>query len=146
MMFPSASSRRSFISHSVAFGLAMAALFSGLTSPAMAAPPENARAKHVFIISFDGGKPAVMQKSKMPTLFSMVKEGASDWNAQTIFPSITLVSHTSMLTGVSPAKHKIMWNEWEPEKGALTVPTVFAVPEQKESRPLYLPVSENFST
>jgi predicted AlkP superfamily pyrophosphatase or phosphodiesterase len=97
------------------------------------------RAQHVFIISFDGGKPAVMQKSKMPTLFSMVKHGAHTWNAQTIFPSITLVSHTSMLTGVSPAKHKIDWNDWKPEKGMLTVPTVFALAKaQKLSTAMFV--------
>ena len=96
------------------------------------AAPDTPRAKHVFIISFDGGKPAVMQKSKMPTLFSVAKEGAYDWNAQTIMPSITLVSHTSMLTGVGPAKHHITWNEWEPEKGLVPVPTVFSVAKKSD--------------
>jgi predicted AlkP superfamily pyrophosphatase or phosphodiesterase len=93
-----------------------------LAATALAAPRTN----HVFIVSFDGGKPAVMQQSAMPTLMGMMKEGAGTFNAQTIFPSITLVSHTSMLTGVGPAKHKIDWNSWAPEKGLVTVPTVFA--------------------
>ncbi len=83
------------------------------------------RSQHVFIVSFDGGKPAVMQKSAMPTLFDMVKTGAATWKAQTVFPSITLVSHTSMLTGVGPAKHKILWNSWIPRNGLVKVPTVF---------------------
>ncbi|HVK05908.1 MAG TPA: alkaline phosphatase family protein [Armatimonadaceae bacterium] len=95
----------------------------------MAAPPQGV--KHVFIISFDGGKPEVMKQSRMPNLFRMVKEGAVSWEAQTIFPSITLVSHTSMLTGVSPEKHKISWNDWRPEKGLVTVPTVFSLAKEK---------------
>ncbi|MBB6052571.1 ectonucleotide pyrophosphatase/phosphodiesterase [Armatimonas rosea] len=86
-----------------------------------------ARAEHVFIVSFDGGKPGVMQQSNMPTLQGLLKEGAGTWAARTVFPSITLVSHTSMLTGVQPAKHKIDWNDWKPEKGVVGVPTVFAV-------------------
>ena len=94
---------------------------------AVAAP----RVNHVFIVSFDGGKPAVMQQSAMPTLMGMMKEGAGTFKAQTILPSITLVSHTSMLTGVSPAKHKIDWNNWEPDKGLVTVPTVFAEAKKK---------------
>ena len=126
MSFPFTFTRRTFVAKTVSFGLAISALFSAVPSYA-AAPLDQARAKHVFIISFDGGKPAVMQKSKMPTLFSMIKEGACDWNAQTILPSITLVSHTSMLTGVGPDKHKILWNDWIPEKGIVTVPTVFSV-------------------
>ena len=83
------------------------------------------RAEHVFIISFDGGKPEVMKKSAMPTLFEMVRQGAASWDAQTVFPSLTLVAHTSMLTGVLPARHKIMWNDWQPQRGLVGVPTIF---------------------
>ena len=90
-------------------------------APTQAAP----RSEHVFIISFDGGKPAVMQQSAMPTLLDMAQTGATTWGAQTIFPSITLTSHTSMLTGVQPAKHQILWNDWQPQKGLVKVTTVF---------------------
>ena len=85
------------------------------------------RAEHVFIISFDGGKPSVMQKSAMPTFLDMAKKGATTWNAQTTKPSITLVAHTSMVTGVQPAKHKVMWNDWQPQRGLVKVPTVFKI-------------------
>jgi len=92
---------------------------------ACAPTPAAPLSQHVFIVSFDGGKPAAMKLSKMPTLFEMVKQGAASWNAQTVKPSITLVSHVSMLTGVQPAKHQISWNEWKPERGLVKVPTVF---------------------
>ena len=85
------------------------------------------RAEHVFIISLDGGKPAVMHQSQMPVLDQLVAEGACAWGAQTVFPSITLVSHTSMLTGVQPAKHHITWNSYKPEAGVVKVPTVFSL-------------------
>lgn len=85
------------------------------------------RVDHVVIISFDGGKPSVMQDSEMPVFDSMVAEGAHTFNAQTIFPSITLVSHTSMLTGVGPKTHKVLWNDYRVEKGFVTVPTVFSL-------------------
>ncbi len=87
-------------------------------------------AGHVLIVSFDGGKPAVIQQASMPALQHLVQGGASTWKAQTVFPSITLVSHTSMLTGVGPDKHKITWNSWQPEKGPVTVPTVFGIAKQ----------------
>ena len=93
-----------------------------LTPAALAAP-----VKHVVIISIDGGKPSVMRESAMPNLMRMVQEGAHTWNAQTVMPSVTLVSHTSMLTGVSPSKHKVLWNDWQPKRGPVKVPTVFGL-------------------
>lgn len=83
------------------------------------------RAEHVFVISFDGGKPAVLKMSKMPTFMAMAAQGSATWKARTILPSVTLPSHVSMLTGVQPAKHKITWNDWKPEKGVVSVPTMF---------------------
>ncbi len=86
--------------------------------------------EHVFIISFDGGggAPGMIEKNEQMHCFhQMVKEGASTWTARTTKPSITLPSHTSMLTGVGPEKHKILWNKWEPEKGLVSVPTVFSL-------------------
>lgn len=90
---------------------------------AFAAP----RAEHVFIISIDGGKPAVIAESEAPTLKKIAAEGAVTWQASTIFPSITLPSHTSMLTGVGPDKHQILWNSYTPIKGLVKVPTVFSL-------------------
>src|SRR5260370_28484192 len=52
------------------------------------------RAEHVFIISIDGGKPAVIGQSQMPVLQKLVAEGAHTWTANTIFPSKTLPAHT----------------------------------------------------
>ena len=83
-------------------------------------------ADHVFIISIDGGKLAVIAQSDMPVLKQLVEEGACTWTASTIYPSVTLPSHTSMLTGVGPDKHHVLWNSWKPQKGVVGVPTIFA--------------------
>ena len=111
----------------------MKKFFQLLTALALSVQIAHAvpRAQHVFIVSFDGGKPAVMQRSPMPVLNGMVAQGAATWNAQTVFPSITLVSHTSMLTGVSPAQHKINWNDWIPSNGLVQVPTVFGLARER---------------
>lgn len=94
---------------------------------AISMPPLHAerRADHVFIISFDGGKPAVIAESEMPTIKQLAAEGAVTWTASTIFPSKTLPSHTSMLTGLGPEKHKVDWNNYEPLRGKVKVATVF---------------------
>ena len=96
----------------------------------VAAPPVlplAAPVRHVFIVSFDGGNPEEMKRSAMPTFWRMANEGASTMKAQTIFPSKTLPSHLSMLTGVGPETHKILWNEYLPAKGELRVPTIFSL-------------------
>lgn len=91
----------------------------------------NARAQHVFIISFDQGDPGLIQRSEMPTFRAMAAEGAHDWNAYTIVPSLTLPSHTSMLTGVGPQVHQILWNDYQPDKGLVKVPTIFSLAKQR---------------
>ncbi|MEJ0091787.1 MAG: ectonucleotide pyrophosphatase/phosphodiesterase [Limisphaerales bacterium] len=89
------------------------------------------RVKHVFIISFDQGDPGLIERSDMPTFHEMAAEGAHDWNAYTIVPSLTLPSHTSMLTGVGPQVHQILWNDYEPDKGLVKVPTIFSLAKQR---------------
>lgn len=84
-------------------------------------------AEHVFIISIDGGSPPVIEKSKTPVLNKLVREGAHTWHAQTIKPSLTLPSHTSMLTGVPMEKHQVTWNNYAPSNGIVAVPTVFSM-------------------
>ncbi|HEY3331109.1 MAG TPA: ectonucleotide pyrophosphatase/phosphodiesterase [Capsulimonadaceae bacterium] len=97
------------------------------TRPKVALPKPPSGIQHVIIVSFDGGKPAVIHDANMPVIKSMADGGAYTWEAQTIMPSITLVSHTSMLTGLAPAKHKILWNEWKAERGPMTCSTVFSL-------------------
>ena len=90
------------------------------------------RADHVFIISFDGGKPAVIHESEMPVLKKIAADGAVTWTAQTILPPKTLQSHTSMLTGVGPDKHHVDWNNYTPIKGKVKVPSIFALAKQRD--------------
>ena len=103
--------------------LAVLFLFTAACLTAQTTP----RAAHVFIVSFDGGKPSVIADSTMPVLKKMVAEGACTWDAKTVVPSITLLAHASMVSGVGPAKHKITWNDWMPEKGMIPVPTIFSL-------------------
>jgi predicted AlkP superfamily pyrophosphatase or phosphodiesterase len=99
----------------------------GLCSLTATAAP---RAKHVFIISFDQGNPDLIQKSAMPTFHAMAAEGARSWNAYTIVPSITLPSHTSMLTGLGVQAHQVTWNDYRTNK-VLKVPTIFGIAKER---------------
>lgn len=85
------------------------------------------RAEHVFVVSFDGGKPKVIHEAEMPVIKRLAAEGATTWVANTIMPPKTLPSHTSMLTGLTPEKHQVLWNDYMPIRGAVKVPTIFSL-------------------
>ncbi|MDB6078426.1 MAG: phosphodiesterase, partial [Akkermansiaceae bacterium] len=99
---------------------------------AFSAETAGPRAKHVFIISFDQGAPAGIEKAEMPLFKEMAAKGAHTWEAYTIVPSLTLPSHTSMLTGVGIQKHQIDWNDYQPDKGLVKVPTIFGLAKAKD--------------
>ncbi len=110
-----------------ALALAFAAIL--LTSAAAWSAP---RAEHVFVVSLDGGGPPYLRQSNMPNVFGFVREGAHSYHARTTIPSVTLISHASMITGVGPEKHGVTWNSHSPEKGVVKVPTMFS--EAKKSK------------
>jgi predicted AlkP superfamily pyrophosphatase or phosphodiesterase len=83
---------------------------------------------HVVIISVDGLRPDAIERFAAPTLLRLMREGGYAVDAQTVLPSSTLPSHTSMLTGVEPSVHGITWNSEEiEERGYVRVPTVFGL-------------------
>jgi predicted AlkP superfamily pyrophosphatase or phosphodiesterase len=92
-----------------------------------AADDKPAVASHVMIISIDGLRPDVALRANMPHLRSLMARGSFSFWANTTDVAITLPSHTSMLTGVTPDKHGIHYND---DKAANTpvfplVPTIF---------------------
>ena len=80
---------------------------------------------HVVIVSIDGLRPDAIERFGATTLMRLAREGASA-QATTIYPSKTLPSHTSMLTGLTPEEHGVLWNEDRTdEHGEVSVVTVF---------------------
>lgn len=121
-------------------------LFLTVSCLALTAFAVPQRAEHVFVISFDQGAPSGIQKSEMPLFKSMATEGATTWNAYTIVPSITLPSHTSMLTGVGIQKHQILWNDYNPSKGFVKVPTMFSIAKEHGFKTAMFVAKEKFKT
>ncbi|HEY8470709.1 MAG TPA: ectonucleotide pyrophosphatase/phosphodiesterase [Longimicrobiales bacterium] len=86
---------------------------------------------HVVIVSIDGLRPDAIERFGAKQLQRLMREGAYSLEAQTIFPSKTLPSHTSMLTSVPPEKHGVTWNSDETEEhGTVQVTTVFEAAKQ----------------
>lgn len=79
--------------------------------------PRPTNITRVLIVSIDGLRPDAIDMAPMPTLQGLMKVGAYSLTAQTIFPSSTLPSHASMLTGLCPSAHGVTWNSYLPENG-----------------------------
>src|SRR6185503_16887518 len=80
----------------------------------------------VAIISIDGLRPDAIQIAGAANIMALAGRGAWSWNAQTIYPSNTLPSHISMLSGFSPEEHGVTWDDYAPARGPILVPTLFA--------------------
>lgn len=80
-----------------------------------------AHAAPVLMISIDGLKPEYVTHAnehgmKLPFLRSMMREGTYAEGVIGVWPTVTYPSHTSLITGVTPAEHGIYTNlEFDPE-------------------------------
>src|SRR6185436_1230891 len=82
----------------------------GLTRPALAAD-DNV----VVMISVDGLASFYFDdpKCEMPTLHMLAEQGArADGGMLAVLPTVTWPNHTSLVTGVSPAKHGVVGNNY----------------------------------
>src|SRR5574338_468998 len=73
--------------------------------------------RRVLILSIDGLRPDAIALAPMPNLLNLMQTSAFTLTAQTVYPSVTLVSHASMLTGLCPSRHGVNWNDYLPETG-----------------------------
>jgi predicted AlkP superfamily pyrophosphatase or phosphodiesterase len=82
--------------------------------------------KHAVIVSIDGLRPDLLLRANTPNLHGLFESGCFSFWARTTELSVTLPSHTSMLTGVTPATHGITFNDDGPEEQVYpNVPTLF---------------------
>jgi len=65
---------------------------------------------HIVIISIDGCRPDLLLRADTPVIHGLLPHASFTFWARTTAESVTLPSHTSMLTGVVPIKHGIQWN------------------------------------
>ncbi len=86
---------------------------SGLVSQLMAAEPKSDH--YVVLISVDGLAHFYFDdpKSELPTIRGLAKKGAhAKGGMQASFPSVTWPNHTTLVTGVPPAKHGVLGNDY----------------------------------
>jgi hypothetical protein len=102
-------------SHGLTVSLSLSiAAACGLFFPRPAAANEQPRTP-VILISIDGLKPEYVLDAdahglKIPNLRLVLQLGSYSTGVHGVVPTVTYPSHTTMLTGVSPAKHGIYAN------------------------------------
>ncbi|MBE7551859.1 MAG: alkaline phosphatase family protein [Anaerolineales bacterium] len=96
------------------------------TPPCPCDPACPCQINHVVIISIDGLRPDAIERADTPILDGLRTQGAYSPAAQAVLPSVTLVNHAAMLSGMSPAKHGIYWNSNDPDLGKIKGPTLFS--------------------
>jgi predicted AlkP superfamily pyrophosphatase or phosphodiesterase len=78
--------------------------------------------RHLVLISIDALRPEFYLDPSFaaPALRALVAEGSHARAAESVFPTVTYPSHTTIVTGVRPARHGILFNtlfEREGERG-----------------------------
>jgi predicted AlkP superfamily pyrophosphatase or phosphodiesterase len=71
------------------------------------------RSQVVFIL-IDGLRPDAISPEHCPNLAALVGRGASNLQAQSIMPCITLPCHMSIFHSVPPTRHGVTSNVWSP--------------------------------
>ena len=81
----------------------------GLTALAQRAAPA---ARHVVLISLDGFPASALDDPDLPlpTLRDLAARGARAKVMRPVNPTVTWPNHTSFITGVTPAKHGVLFN------------------------------------
>ena len=69
-------------------------------------------ASHIVIISLDGFMASALfdESVPLPTLRRLAAQGAAARGMRPVNPTVTWANHTSMVTGVTPAKHGVIFN------------------------------------
>jgi len=90
----------------------MRKIFSSLVFCLLAASMAQAQDKHVVLISIDGLRPEFYMDSSwgMVNVRQGMKTGAYAEGVRGSFPTVTYPSHTTIVTGVLPARHGIYYN------------------------------------
>jgi predicted AlkP superfamily pyrophosphatase or phosphodiesterase len=88
--------------------------------------------ERVLIISIDGCRPDLLLRAETPVIHGLLPKASFSFWARTTAESVTLPSHVSMLTGVTPVRHGIQWNADLPLERPIypEYPTLFQLAKQ----------------
>ncbi len=81
--------------------------------------PEHRDAPHIVLISFDGFRPAYLDRFDLPNFKRVAARGTRAQALVPVFPSLTFPNHYSLVTGLAAGRHGIVANTFfDPERQA----------------------------
>jgi hypothetical protein len=71
------------------------------------------QARYVVVVTIDGGASYHLDDPtlELPNIHALIATGVRAESSETVFPSVTHPSHTTIITGVMPRKHGVLANE-----------------------------------
>lgn len=98
-------------------------LLTLIVNAAEIAAAEPGKDRCVILVSVDGLADFYLDdpKSDLPTLRRLAKEGARAKGLECSFPTVTWPNHTTLVTGVPPAKHGVLGNNYLDRKAAAPI-------------------------
>jgi predicted AlkP superfamily pyrophosphatase or phosphodiesterase len=115
----------------------------GIPVPTPTPTPTPPPPPRVALISIDGLRPDALSEANSPGILALAARGAYTFGAQTVYPSTTLPSHASMLTGQDPIGHGINFDEYR-DTFQLKSPTVPALVHAAGKRSLMVVGKDKF--
>ncbi|MBN9299819.1 MAG: alkaline phosphatase family protein [Filimonas sp.] len=87
-------------------------LFAALTGTFLLSNSFAQQVQHVIIVTIDGFRPDFYLQSswQTPNLKRLMKQGVYAMGVNSVLPSVTYPSHTTIVTGVQPAEHGVYYN------------------------------------
>jgi len=102
------------------------------------------RPTHVLVISLDGARPDAILLADTPNIQALATRSAVAWDASTVLPSVTLPTHTSMLTGLSVEQHGVDYNATQLGCPVIQPPTFLTLAEEVGYRAALVTGKEKF--
>jgi predicted AlkP superfamily pyrophosphatase or phosphodiesterase len=132
-------------------GAALSLTACGASSPTAApAPvaiaPTPPPIPKVVLVSIDGLRADALAKAQAPEIRKLMARGVYTLQGRTILPPMTLPAHTSMVTGLDPSVHRVVWDDYRPEKGPIDRPTIFTIAHAAGKRTVAVVGKEKFQT
>jgi predicted AlkP superfamily pyrophosphatase or phosphodiesterase len=79
----------------------------------------------VLVVSIDALHPAALSAKTSPALHALMQSGTYTLKGRSVEPPKTLLAHTAMMTGLSPAQSGKRDNEWRPGEPTIAKSTLF---------------------
>lgn len=102
-----------------------------------AAPAWAYEVETVLIVSIDALHPAALSEKTSPTLHNLMRSGRYTLEGRSVTPPLTLIAHTSMMTGLSPKESGKQDNDWKPGMPQVTRETMLDVAKRRGFQTAY---------